>query len=543
MFFGFAGCLAALDAGALSGAYRFVHLTYSDGPKFNATSGGGTLSFDGAGAAQWGDSAARYEITGPQEARLISGSVQLALRFNQNGAVLIGSAAGDPGSQHHLLVAVRAAEGVSPNALRGTYGVASMAIPGSAAVGLATAFSQITANGTGQLTRAVMTGHSAGVDDVNRREEPTGLTYELGSDGRGVMHWGSGSDVLNGDTSIAISSDGGILLGWSADPVNPAFVVAVRKDFQSSFFSFQGRFWLAEALVENSFVFQQSAQPSSAWGTLASNRVGIAFVSQRILSGGETSYLATTNHYRVGSDGVNSLGPKLTAGVDNFAFNDVAFVSAQTGASGQLSLGHGIAFGLAAPPMLPVLSSAASPLTPDAPVIPGALMTVSGNFGDASGVQVRVNGAEAQLTGATSERISFLVPPSFSDGPVAVEVLAGGKVTQTLPSHRAASAPVVFTTDGSGMGTVMAKAVGPGETVTLPVTGLGAAPTVRVLFDGRAGEVLSALAIEGEPGRYEVRVVVPRDLEVLAGNTREVAIALATPDSFTDLGDLTVTRR
>ena len=543
LFFGCATWLGAQDATALRGAYRFVHLSYSDGAKLNAASDGGTLTFNGAGGAQWGDSSARYEVNGPYEARLTGKDTQLALHFNQDGGLLVGSAAAASGSKHHLLVAVRAAEGVPPMALRGNYGLASFTIRGAEAAGLATAFSQITANGMGQFTRAILTGHAAGVDDVNRREERTGLTYELGSSGAGLAHWGSGSDLLNGDTNIVVSADGAMLLGWSADAANPGILVGLRKSLDASaVFSFQGRFWLAEAMAENSFVFHQSTKPSSAWGTLASNRAGLVFVSERILSDGETRNLATANRYRAGSDGANMLGPKLEAGVDNFAFNDAAFISAQTGAPGQLTLGHGIAFGLAAPPMLPALASAPSPLTPDVPVVPGALMSLSGAFGDVTAIQVRINGAEARLSAATSERISFQAP-AIDDGPVVVEVLSGGKVIYRLPSHRAASAPMAFTADGTGIGVVAAKAAEPGETVEIVVSGLGAAPTLRVLFDGQPGEVLSAKAIEGEPGRHQVRVVVPRDIDMAVGTTREIPVVLVTPDSFSDLADLLVTRR
>ncbi len=542
LFFGCAAWLGAQDAAALRGAYRFVQLSYSDGAKLDAVSHGGTLTFDGAGGAQWGDSSARYEVNGPYEARLTTKDTQLALHFNQDGGLLVGSAAGASGSKHHLLVAVRAAEGVPPMVFRGNYGLASLTIRGAEAAGLATAFSQITANGMGQFTRAILTGHAAGVDDVNRREERTGLTYELGSGGAGLVHWGAGSDMLNGDTNIVLSADGGVLLGWPADPANPGILVGLRKNPEAAVFSFQGHFWLAEAIAENSFVFHQSTKPSSAWGMVASNRAGVAFVSERILSDGETRYLATTNRYRMGSDGANMLGPKLEAGVDNFAFNEAAFISAQTGAPGQLTLGHGIAFGLAAPPMLPALASAASRFTPDAPVVPGALMSLSGNFADAAAMQVRVNGADAQLNTATSERISFQVPP-FNDGPVVVEVLSGGKLIHRMPSHRAASAPTAFTTEGTGIGVLAAKAAEPGETIEIAVTGLGAAPTLRVLFDGQPGEVLSAVAIEGQPGRYQVRVVVPRDIDVAAGSTREIPLALVTPDSFSDQADLLVTRR
>ena len=537
--FAFGGCLAAQD---LRGAYRFVHLSYSDGAKLDPATKGGTLSFDGAGVAQWGDVTARYEITGPYEAALTAGTVRLALHFNQDGGVLIGSAAGEAGSRHQLLVAVRAAEGVPLMALRGEYGVATLAVRKGDIPGLATAFAQMTASGLGQFTRASLAGHAADIADVNRREERSGLTYELSSDGTGVAHLGAGSDAFNGDIRIAVSADGGIVLGWSAEPASPALLLGIRKSPDTAVFSFQGRYWLTEAIAENSFEFQRSTRLSSAAGLLSSSRTGQAYISQQVLSGGETSYLATTNQYRLASDGATgALGPKLEAGVDNFAFNETALVSAQVGAAGQLTLSHGLVFGLAAPLRLTFLANAASPSAPDAPVVPGALMLLTGTFGE--GARVRVNGVEAQLGPVTADRLPFQVPATFDGGAVLIEVTVDGRVTHSLRTRRAASSPALFTADGTGIGAVQAKLAEPGETVTLTATGLGAAPTLRVLFDGQPGEVSSTAPVEGQPGRFQIVVVVPRDINVQAANTREVPIALATPDSLSDLADLLVTRR
>ncbi len=554
--------MAAQDDTALQGAYRFVQFSYAaDGAKLQVASVGGTLSFDGSGALVWGGENGRYEVTGPNEARLTAGTVTLTVRFNRDAGVLMGASAADAaGPREHLLVAVRSAEGVPADALRGNYAVASLAVRNGAAAGLTTAIAQITASGSGQFTRATLTGHAAGIDDVNRREERTGLTYELGSDGTGVAHMGSGSDMSNGDHRIAVSGDGNILLGWSADAAHPAILLGVRKSPDTAAFSFRERYWLAEILAEDSFVFQQSTRWATASGSLSSSRTGIAYLSQQIRSGGEASYLTTTNQYRLSSDGsAGALGPKLEAGVDNFAFNEQAFVSAQVGAAGQLTLSHGILFGLAAPPALAVLSSAAAPLVPQAAVVPDALMTITGNFGNESAapdaVTVRVNGAAAAVgSPVTADRIRFLTPASLDAGPVTVEVLLNGAVTQTVRASRAASAPVLFTAEETGVGLAIAthadgspvtpmKAAEPGETITFTVTGLGAAPTLRVLFDGKPGEVSSTRAVEGQPGRHQIQVVVPRDLALLAGTAHEATVALATPESFTDLADLLVIRR
>ncbi len=559
-----AAAMAAQDATALRGAYRFVQFSYAaaDGAKLQVASVGGTLSFDGAGALVWGDESGRYEVTGSNEAKLTAGTLELTVRFSPDAGVLMGtSAGGAAGPREQLLVAVRSAEGVPADTLRGSYAVASLAVRNGVAAGLATAFAQLTASGSGQFTRAALTGHAAGIDDVNRREERTGLTYELGSDGTGVAHMGSGSDMLNGDHRIAVSSDGNILLGWSADAAHPAILLGVRKSPDTAVFSFRERYWLGEVLVEDSFAFQQSTRWSTASGSLSSSRSGVAYLAQQIRSGGEVSYLATTNQYRLSSDGSTAaLGPKLEAGIDNFAFNEQAFVSGQVGVTGQLTLSHGILFGLAAPPMLPVLSSAAAPLVPHAAMAPGALMMITGSFGAEAAapdaVTVRINGAAAAVvTPVTADRIRFLTPASLEAGPVTVEVMLNGAVTQTLRAARAASAPVLFTAEETGVGVAvathadgspvtMAKAAEPGETVTFTATGLGSAPTLRVLFDGQPGEVSSTGAVEGQPGRYLIRVVVPRGLALATGAAaREVPVALATPESFTDLADLLVIRR
>ena len=144
---------------------------------------------------------------------------------------------------------------------------------------------------------------------------------------------------------------------------------------------------------------------------------------------------------------------------------------------------------------------------------------------------------EAQLGPVASDRIEFQVPDTFEgSGPVTIEVLMGGKISQTLRAHRAASSPTIYPD-------AAAKPAEPGETVTLTATGLGAAPTLRVLFDGQPGEVSSTGRVEGQPGRYRIQVVVPKDVNVQPGSSRDVPIALATPDSFIDLADLPVTRK
>jgi hypothetical protein len=61
--------------------------------------------------------------------------------------------------------------------------------------------------------------------------------------------------------------------------------------------------------------------------------------------------LRTRNAYRIGTDGASAFGPRLTQGVVNFAIseNGRRMVGAEAGAEGELTLQHGILFGVRAP--------------------------------------------------------------------------------------------------------------------------------------------------------------------------------------------------
>lgn len=558
------------------GDFRFVHLAYSGSGKVDASTQGGLLSFDGAGVARLGEATGTYSARSPHQATLTIPGAVLELHRNPATGLIAGSAE-EPGLRHHLLVAVRAAEGLNPAILRGPYGAAYLAVRNNEAAGLVTAFAQFAADGAGKLASLVLSGHAASIDDVVRREgERPDAAFELTADGTGLARFGTGSDAINGDLRIAASPDGAVVLGWSADAAQPALMIAVRKNPDSAVFSFRGRFWIAEAAAENSFVFQQSTRWSSAAGSMASGANGYAFFSQRVSANAETTQVTTSNQYRVSTDGRHALVPKLdaaTAGIDNFAFNDQAFVAAQVGVPGQLSLNHGLAVGIAQPPGLMVLANAAAPSLTETPLSPGALLFLSGpGFAVSSaeaapggvewptelgGARVRINGVDAQLASVAPEGIRFQCPAQLDgSGPATVEVVIKGEAAHTLRVARAASSPAVLTPDGNGFGAAQAlhadgspvtaiKPAEAGESITLMAVGLGgaAAGTLRVLFGGEPAEVTAAGPAAAQPGRYQVKVTIPRDLDVGTGGQREVPVALVTPDSFTDLADVLVVRR
>ncbi|MBM3793850.1 MAG: hypothetical protein FJW31_07230 [Acidobacteria bacterium] len=488
---------AGLAAQALQGDYRYVRLSYPEGAAGVAKSEGGVVSFSGPNAVKWTETASyRAQIT-------LSGRA-LDVRYNHDASLLISSAA--EGGRHELFVAVRAAaEGAfQVRSLRGVYGAAFLALQGGKDAGLATGFAQLTHDGAGQFTKITVMGHAALVDDVNRRDEIPAMPVAMAANGTGAVEFGKASDVLRGAMNLAASADGAVLLGWSEQVGEPAILLAVRKNPDAAaIFLFRGRYFTSELSAENSFAFQRSTRLGSASGMLGSSLTGTAYISQyERVAGGAFSYLAAANRYRISSDGQGSLTARGTAdNVDNFAFNEVAFCTAQAGAPGKLTLAHGVMFGIAVPQDLPVLTHAAAPQLPDAPIAPEARMVV---IGGPSPLTVRVNGVAAAVGDAPGE---FRAPAALAQGAVTVEVGQHRFLQPVIPAPFAAAPKVV---DGSAIA------------VDLP-------NSVKVFFDGVPGQW-------GPIVNGQAKVIAPPG--VVRG--REVAVAFMTQDAFVDLADVTL---
>jgi len=147
------------------------------------------------------------------------------------------------------------------------------------------------------------------------------------------------------------------------------------------------------------------------------------------------------------------------------------------------------------------------------PVARGELVALAGaNFGPLEGLKVTVSGYPAAIVSAAGNQIAVVVPDAVQGSVASLVVTSGALVSTPLILPLAESAPGLFTADGSGEALIDGTP-SPGSTITLFGTGDGGLP-VAVWIDGKECLVESSGVVEGKPGWFQVRVVIPADASV-----------------------------
>ncbi len=545
----------ACTLAAQSGEYRFVQLFVRDAPGREVKNLGGTVSFDGAGGFRMdgrigaGQGSARdfrfagaYQVV--PEGGFISlpnpaqADLTLRLRAGPNGDVLAGSSVEEGQAVYDLFVAVRApSEPVSNATLQGDYGAAFFLVYNGLGAGLATAVIDFTANGRGAIPSATLIGHAAGIDDVNRREKFSATSYAVRSDGTGGLSVHESSDIFFGDREIFVSRDGSLVLGYStAEGVRDIFIAA-RKDSDQGTLSFKGPFWFSELMAEDDFALgPESARFSSASGSLTSDGSGSLSIAERVNLGGRRTNLTTSNSYQIGSDGRNMFSPRYHAGLHNFTLGSIGsvFLGAQVGIPGELTLEHGMFYGM----RIPAPGSSGIYLNVStSPIAPGAIVTLRGS-GFASDAEVLVNGEPVTVVRSSPEQIDFLAPPVLYAPAATVQVRRGSQLSNSIQLPVSASAPVLISAFHANFSPITLESPAhPSETIILLATGIGAGGGgIRLYFDSRLADILFAGPMPGFTGFYQINVAVPEGLSPL----QATPIALATTDSFADLATLPI---
>ncbi len=587
------------NSALLNGPYHFVQISIPEDAAAPARNLGGSISFDAAGAYRiqgklgiGGEAAADFELDGTYrivpsgDAILLSDPAQpenqLELRFTDGAAILIGSSIPSGGDSSEMFLALKAPllDGQPNAALKGLYAASYLGLRDGLRAGLASAFVELTADGSGRFTNSSLTGHAAAIDDVNRAETTAGSTYALRADGSGTAQFAEPSDILSGVRNIMVSAGGDYLLAYSIEPGRRDILFAVRKSSETAFFQFRGDYRIAEMLAENSFVFRPGeARTGAAAGIVRSDGASNVVVSEQVRIGGRQTGLTTLNRYSLGTTG--SFGPALTPSVNNFALsaNAAVFVGAQIAAPGSLTLEHGVFAGLRVPfrqlSEVPFLNPAgiANLTTPSLPalsVAPGALVSLTGDrlanssasAGDGSS-PLELEGVRVLLTGEnvppqplplrmiSPRRIDVRIPDSFPPGRAALQVENNGALSNLVDTAVSVSALTLAAASIDGRGLAAAahsdnapvtseRPASPGETVTLYLTGLGARISeVQVLFDGAPGEVLFAGPAPAYPGIDQINVTLPGNLSTRGS----AAVAVAATGSFNDLAELPVSSR
>lgn len=282
-------------------------------------------------------------------------------------------------------------------------------------------------------------------------------------------------------------------------------------------------------------------------------------------------------------------GPALTAEGAEQAVAANGFVAAevfQTRASYRF---HGISMGVKMPqissggvflsPLGVVNAASGAPTTH--PISGGAMLSLYGTgLADAQsqptavplptqfgGVSVTVNGIPAPLFFVSPGQINLQTPFAVQGPSATIVVTNNGQTSNPVEVPVAATSPGVFSVQQTGFGPgivthadfSLVNAQNPahlGEVVIIFLTGMGVLnppfadgapgpvnplsvttdPSVAVLFDGVAGQVLFSGAAPGFVGLYQMNVQLPT-----TGFTGTVAVAIQTSNAFSDFVDIEVT--
>jgi uncharacterized protein (TIGR03437 family) len=564
--------------GTLQGAYLLKELALSefsgDGNFSQARSLSGAITFDGNGnysfSGQLNDSTAgsgpqSYSVTG-QYSVASNGLAQVQPLLDQSvstedrtiyGAVtqsiFVGSST--EGSLNDLVIAIPAGSATSDSSVQGEYQAGTLGFLQGTASMVFDAYFTLTADGNGNFSAVTVNGSSP-IVGTNQSQTISGATYSLAGNGTGTAMFptaggGASTRLFSGSKLLYVSSDGNFILG--GDPAGFDIFVGIRPTSGSATNgTYQGTYFLAG--LEDSAVNLSAgiSDIASFYGSTLAFGNGHAVNHQRLNSVLYNIYDYTfDSSYSMSADGTVT---------QNFAFlelgpNGQALIDVGRGNNYQLAIGlHAPAYsggGVYLNPIGIVNSASLAPITNS--VAPGELVTMFGT-GMASStataqragfptslddVQVMVNHRLAPVYYVSPTQINAIVPAATTENYATFQVVSNGAVSNPVTVYTSATAPGVFTVNGSGYGAgailhadySLVSAQSPaqvGEIVLVFLTGLGATdpptadgapgPTnplsqmvsyLQVLVDGQVAPVNFAGLAPGLAGLYQINIQIP----------------------------------
>ena len=606
------------DAGTLSGKYHFVHLlisTGNNGRADNARNLGGTITFDGVGgytyqgllgtgddAALAAEGAGTYAVDTNAFAILtnpIENNLEVNARIGAGAEIVLGSSTETADGSYDLFVAVRAPTSAVSNAtVNGNYALSTLMLPDGSDDGITTAFALLTADGQGSFPAADVIGHSALFDDVNFTENLPNVTYGVNADGSGALSLGADADLLAGDRDIFVSAMGNYLIGFSTAEGERDILLGVKNpEVSVDDSSWEGTYWIAELVIERGIDSQGLVNSyTSAAGGIRANGEGSGVLSQRQRFDLFPLDFGALQAYRIDSDGSGHLAAFQDSFVTNMALGPSAggvppaFLGAQVLAETDLSVLHGVFFGVRMPDptgggvfLSPLgVVNAASLAPPTFPVSGGTIVSLFGGGlapgeelneiiplpTSLLGVSVLVDNVPAPLLFVNDRQINLQIPFGVSGNSAEIVVNNNGVNSNSVRVPVAATSPSIFSTQQTGFGpgaithpdfrpVTAADPAEPGETVVIFLTGLGALdppipdgapgpgaepfaraidPNLQVLFGGEVGEIEFAGAVPGFAGLYQVNVTIPSP--VIAGEA--IPVAVFTTNAFACFTDISI---
>lgn len=596
-----------LNNQTLAGNYFFRHLLFTTDNSANIAdirSLWGTMQFDGKGGYSFsGQSAAgtagpvpmggsgSYSVS-PAGAVTMTNPQQSSLTLNArwgsvtaNEAMLVASSTEGAANTFDLLIAIQAPTGAFAKPLTGGYWMSTLAFPSGAAALVSSSQFELQADGQGVFDAITVNGHSA---DVALGQPVTqtiiGGTYAVESTGilLGGFPLQSGLDattqLLSGNKTMYFSTNGNVILGGSSDgSAQDIFVGFVA----GSGITWSQYFWNAGLRFETSG--GASAYTGSLYADGTSNLTFTRREHQLQPAGAVTYDFTGAETFALANNGAGTAElTSVAVGADGAGF-------AGTAQNASDAAGYEIYLGIGRPSLsgagvflnpLGVLNGAGFAPAIDS-ICPGEYVALRGTnlapsaevveppYPDSvAGVSVMINDVPAPVRSISPTLLYVLVPDATAGSTATIVVNNNGTASNTVQVPVAATAPAIFSLNGTGIGPAAAlhldysvvTAANPakrGEIVSIYLTGLGAvAPMVtdgsaggtnplsvvtapvNVLVGGQPATVLFQGLAPDYPGLYVMNVLVPADLNVTA--TASFPLAIQTVDSFHDQVDLMV---
>jgi hypothetical protein len=231
----------------LNGIYfiREVMFTQIDGTGAigKAQSAIGSATFDGKGnytfngqvmVSTAGSTASTTSVTGTYKVganhlmqltgifpNIDTNSATAAINVEYGGVGAVGPAAfvasATEGENYDIFVGIPISANATNASLSGGYTAAYLGFPKADVNSVRQAGFALNADGKGNFAATSMTGSAVNLGDTALTQAASGLTYSIASNGTGTINFGAASlnQLVSGTQSLAVSSDGNLLIGGS----------------------------------------------------------------------------------------------------------------------------------------------------------------------------------------------------------------------------------------------------------------------------------------------------------------------------------------
>jgi uncharacterized protein (TIGR03437 family) len=502
---------------ALKGSY-FVRevLINSNGTTNSGSSAIGVATFNGAGNYTFAGTAGQNNTgtygLGANGLLYIQSFVD-GTQYAYGGISAIGPnafvASATEGPSADIIVAIPAGTSSSAASLNGNYSAGYVGFANNSMSQLREASLTFSANGSGNLTNATLSGVGLDLGGKTVTQTISGATYSLSGQGSGTLILGSSStQVLAGSMNLYLSADGNLFLAGTPGGID--LIVGARSFSGSAGNSNWNNVYFIGGFED--YVSNGSQALDAFYGSWNANGQGSSIVHERYQQISDVFDYTFASQDSVLSNGISS--PADIPYQITLAAGGQVFIA--TGTQGLYSLMIGFAApqfsgsGVYLNPLGVVNAANYAPITN--PIAPQEIVSLFGS-GLASGifnasglplstslggVQVTVNGELAPLVYVSPTQITFVVPqdvtPNNGINLATIQVNNNGALSNTSTVYTNYTAPGMFAAGAGGTGPAAAQLnnspvsstnpVNIGSTVTVYATGLGT--VTPIVPDGAA---------------------------------------------------------